>query len=268
MEIKLDKFESIGEEYAKKLEEMGITSIDTFFEFTIDQIQSKLGIERNRVEKWRDMLELYTVPGITPRDAELLYSININSVEELSHRQAVRIYYGLQEIDKNSYLIIIDLPTFRTIDTWIYYAKLLTKRTKFGLNIPLIKMPMITHENSVEFQKYQVITVEELLIKNEVNKSLWKKVKIKKEEWKLMMDFISLLEIDGIDVLIADILVKAGISSASDLINAETADVVTRVRVVQDNNKEKIEQITAEMLNAWKGFKEKYNGNSQIKEGI
>ena len=69
-------------------------------------------------------------------------------------------------------------------------------------------------------------------------------------------------------MIVAEFLLKAGINSANDLISTETTDLVTNVRVIQDNQSEKIEQITAVMVNEWKDFKEKLAEDGLVKEGI
>ncbi|MHA1681479.1 MAG: DUF4332 domain-containing protein [Promethearchaeota archaeon] len=250
--ISLEQFESIGDVYAKQLASIGIRSIADFNRRSVAEIEAGTGIKRKRIMQWRDVLDLYRIPGISHRDAELLYHVNINSVEELSHRQAVRIYYALKELDENTHVIIIDLPTFRTIDEWVYYAKLLTKRIKAGLNIPVIKMPLVTVDVAFELQKFQVVTVDELLIKDRLIKNLFKKVGMSKKAWRELMDFISLLAIDGIDVYFAGVLTKAGFVSPLLLKNAEIADFFTRINLVEKSMDEVMEPITLEMVTRWK----------------
>ncbi|MHA1731020.1 MAG: DUF4332 domain-containing protein [Promethearchaeota archaeon] len=248
----LEQFESIGQEYAGRLASAGIHSVEDFFLHSLDEIEKFTKVGRKRVEQWRDCLDLFRIPKISPREAELLYHANVNSVKELSHRQAVRIYYKLKEIDEATYLIIIDLPTFRVIDEWIYYAKLLTMRIKTGLNVPLVKLPVVTVEAAREFEKYQVFTVEELLVKTPLVKSLRKKVGMSKVEWSGLLGAVSLLEVDGIDVYFADILARAGIHDSAALSSKPTAEVVSRAREVQENDLKVPEVVTTELVEMWK----------------
>lgn len=254
--FRLDQFESIGENYAKQLEAIGITTVDDFYNVPVDQIQAKTGIDPKRVQQWAEVLDLFRIPKLSSREAELLVYANVNSVRELSHRQAVRIYYKLKDIDEATYLIIIDLPTFRVIDEWIYYAKLLTKRIKTGLNIPLVKLPMIPLGAAAEFQKYQIITVEEFQIKLPLVKGLRKKVDMTKKSWHAMIDFISLLEIDGIDVYFADVLTRAGILTATVLKNALATDVSARAQKVQEGDRKVREPVTLDLVTEWKKYLE------------
>lgn len=263
--ITLAQFESIGEDYARQLRAIGIDSVDEFLAHAVDEIHQRTQIDATRVSQWRDVLDLFRVPKVSARDAELLVAANVNSVAELSHRQAVRIYYKLKEIDEASYLIITQLPTFRQIDEWIDFAKLLTKRVKRGLNVPLVKLPGITIDVASRFQLYQIWTVDDLVAKQALVPKLHKKVGLSKEAYATLLQLVTLLEIDGVDAYFATLLHAAGIHSREALVQQPATDTLAKLQALQQQERpgeqagegpqpQAREPITIEHLKAWQAF--------------
>jgi uncharacterized protein DUF4332 len=249
MEIPISEFECIGEEYAKILKSsLNINEPDDFYQFTLQQVLDAVKVDKKRVQQWFDVLDLFRIPKISVRDAELLYYANINSVEELSHRQASRIYYKLQEIDVETYLIILQLPTFADIGEWIYYAKIMTKRIKSGLSIPLIKLPMVGIKNAAEMSKYFIFTLEDYLAKSPLIKGIRKILKMDKNEFAEMVNMIDMLKIDGIDVYFADVLFKAGINSVELLESLNPGVIFERVQAIQQLAKTPKETLTLNQI--------------------
>ncbi|MHA1728251.1 MAG: DUF4332 domain-containing protein [Promethearchaeota archaeon] len=238
VEYTLSRFESIGMEYAKRLEKgLNIKLVDDYYKYDAEKIHEKTKIEEKRLKQFSEIFDLFRIPNMTPREAELLYYININSVEELSHRQAVRIYYKLKEIDVKTYFIILELPTFAKIDRWIYFAKILTKRIKYGINIPLILFPMVTIDNVSELQNYQIWTLEDFEIKSPLISGLRGKINMTRSKYLDLQDMIEMVKIGGIDVYFASVFLKAGIKKADELKDLENNEILRRVKEIQDKEK-------------------------------
>jgi len=225
----LREFGSIGDLYGKKLKDMGIQYVDDFFELTPSQIIEITGVDKERVEQWFNVLNLYSIPKVSVRDAELLFNVNVNSVEELSHRQASRIYYKLKNLEEHTYFIILTLPTFSTIDEWIYFSKLMTKNTKYGLNIPLISLSfssLMNLERALELKKYNIFTIEDFMNKNQFVKNMRRRLKLSKNEYKDLLNIIEMLKIDGIDVNIVRKLLESGIKNLEKLNKAKIDSIL------------------------------------------
>lgn len=230
----LSRFETIGLEYAKKLrQKLGINVVDDFFNYSVEEIHEKTGIEIKRISQYADILDLFRIPNLTPKEAELLNYANVNSVEELSHRQAVRIYYKLKEIDVQTYFIILQFPTFAKIDNWIYYAKIMTKRIKYGINIPLVLFPMITIDNASELQKFQIWTAEEFELKAPLISKLRKRINMSKKAYNDLTNMIEMVKIGGINVYFATVFNKAGIRTPEELNAMENEEILSRVKEIQ-----------------------------------
>lgn len=231
----LSRFETIGLEYAKKLQQkLGINIVDDFFKYSVEEIHEKTGIEIKRITQYADILDLFRIPTLSPKEAELLNYANINSVEELSHRQAVRIYYKLKEIDVQTYFIILQFPTFAKIDNWIYYAKIMTKRIKYGINIPLVLFPMVTIDNASELQKFQIWTAEDFDLKAPLISKLRNRINLSKKAYFDLTNMIEMVKIGGIDIYFAKVLNKAEIRTPEDLKGLENEEILRRVKEIQD----------------------------------
>ncbi len=225
----LREFESIGDLYGKKLNERGIQYADDFLKHTPSQIIEITGVDKERVEQWFNVLNLYRIPKVSVRDAELLFNININSIEELSHRQASRIYYKLKNLEEQTYFIILSLPTFSTIDEWIYFSKLMTMSIKHGLNIPLIRLSfssLMNLERALELKKYHNFTIEDFMNKKQFVKNIRKRLKLSKNEYKDLQNIIEMLKIDGIDVNIVKKLFEIGIKNLEELKKANLDSIL------------------------------------------
>lgn len=245
----LSEFESIGENYGQILQKtMNIQTVDEFLKHSVEEIHKKADIDIERVEQWRDLIDLFRVPNLTARECELLYNSNINSVEELSHRQSLRIFYKLREIDAETRFIVLSFPTFAQIDEWIYFAKMMSKRIKFGLNIPLILFPMINIDIASEFKKFSIYTAEDLLDKQDQIKNVPKKVGIKPYRYHHLLDMIELVEIPGIDVYFATLLQKAGFNTVKILRNTPVDKIFEAVSNIQATEKDIPEKFTKDLI--------------------
>jgi hypothetical protein len=245
----LNQFESIGESYTAVLKDkLGIKYVDDFYKYSLEEIKEKTQIEESRIKQFSEVLEIFKIPGLTIRNAELLNFININSIEELSHQQAIRIFYKMKSVDASTYLIILELPTFAQIDKWIYHAKLMTKRIKLGFNVPLILLPMINLDIASELQKYSIITIENFLSRSKLIPNLRRRIGMSKKDYRDLCEFITLVEVDGIDLYFAKIFYAAGIKSVKELVQMNTSDIVQRIKPIQSKEKEVMEVITEEVV--------------------
>ncbi|MHA1872400.1 MAG: DUF4332 domain-containing protein, partial [Promethearchaeota archaeon] len=187
------------------MEMLGIKYADEILQMPVEKIRENVKIEPSRLEQILDVINLFQVPHISVKDAELLYYANINSVRELAHRDPVRIFYKLKEIDVKTRIILIELPTFTSIQRWVYFARLMVKRIKYGLNIPIICLPMINIDRASELKLFGIYTVEDFMTRSGSIWDLRRRLNMTKHEYMLLFGMIGLLGIDGIDVYIADV---------------------------------------------------------------
>lgn len=246
----LSQFESVGFEYSKRLRNaLKIKNVDDFLKYPIEFIHEKSGIEIKRLEQFSDLFDLYQIPNLTARETELLYYANINSVEELSHRQSIRIYYKLKNIDEETYFIILQLPTFAQIDEWIYFAKMLTKRIKFGLNIPIILFPMVSIRNAIELKNYKIFTANDFIQKEPNIPKIWRHLgNMKKKEYKKLKRMIDFVKIAGVDIYLAKIFQAAKIKDVKEFRNLEAETILEMVKPIQNQETSCIEEILIDTI--------------------
>ncbi len=253
----LNIFESIGEDYAQILRKtMKIRTVDDFLKYSHQEIHEQGNIDLERVEQWANLIDLFRVPNLSARECELLYNSNINSVKELSHRQSLRIFYKLREIDTETRFIVLSFPSFAQIDEWIYFAKIMSKRIKFGLNIPLILFPMVTFDVASEMKKFSIFTAEDLLEKKERIKNLGKKLHMKSSIFHHLLNMIEIVRTPGIDIFFAKILQQAGYGTLKNLLRTESNTVFESVNQVQSSMTDIPEKLTLEHINTIKSHLE------------
>ncbi|WP_371805725.1 DUF4332 domain-containing protein [Candidatus Lokiarchaeum ossiferum] len=243
----LDGFETIGHIYAKILkDQLNITTIDELTAIPLEYIVDKTNIEEERIEQWLEIADLLRIPTMSIKNAELLLFAKINSVTELSHRQSIRILYKFQNLDKNTYHIIIKQPSLHQIESWINYAKLMTQRIKSGDNIPLVCFPMITLDHSSNFQKHQIVTLRDL--KEFPHLDLQKNIGLSENKLKEFIQLRKLLDIDGIDIYIGNLLLQANITSTKQIIEMNENDLLIRVQSIQVNEMNPLEILSMEKI--------------------
>ena len=246
----ISQFESVGYEYAKKLKiaPLKIKNVDDFLKYPIEFIHEKSGIEIKRLEQFADLFDLYRVPNLTARETELLYNANINSVTELSHRQAIRIYYKLKNIDEETYFIILQLPTFAQIDEWIYFAKMLTKRIKIGLNIQIILFPMVSIRSASELKNYKIFTANDFILKEPNIPKIWRLVNMRRKDYKNLKRMLDFVRIPGVDIYFAKIFHEAKIKDVNEFRELEADTILEMVKPIQNQESSCIEELDIEMI--------------------
>ena len=248
MKVSLESFEGIGKEYALQLKKkLRIHSVDDFLQYSLEELHEKTQIDMERLKQWADVLDLFQIPNITAREAELLYFANINSVQELSHRQAVRIFYKLKEIDEDTFYIILQIPKFAEIEKWIFYAKLMTKRIKFGENVPIILCPMVNIDNASELKNYRIFTIEDFVQKRPLISNLRQNINMKRKNYKNLLNMIKLIQVGGIDIYFAKIFFQAEID-IDDLQSLKVDEILEKVSTIQPHEEEVLEKITQEHI--------------------
>lgn len=253
----LSEFESIGEKYAQILySTMKIKTVDDFERYSADEINNRTEIDIERIRQWKDLIDLFRVPNLGARECELLYFANINSVEELSHRQSLRIFYKLREIDEETRFIVLTFPSFAQIDDWIFFAKHMNKRIKYGLNVPIILFPMVNLDVASEFKKFNIYTAEHLLEKVDQIKHLHRKVHLRRKDYHELLEMVEFIRIPGVDIKITNLLFKAGINSMKKFKEIPSDEILTQINQLTDIPTDLRQELTLETITQFKKYLE------------
>lgn len=93
MAYKIEQVEGIGEAYAARLKEAGITTTDELLAKCAtrsgrDKVAEATGISPKLILKWTNHADLFRIKGVAGQFAELLEAAGVDTVKEFRHRVA------------------------------------------------------------------------------------------------------------------------------------------------------------------------------------
>src|SRR5262249_41917078 len=122
----IETIEGVGEAYAKKLSQAAITTTEALLRAGAtprgrDQIAEKSGINKDLILRWVNHADLFRVEGIGKQYAELLEAAGVDSVLELTHRNADHLRRKLSEVNESRHLVH-QVPSASQVESWIKSA--------------------------------------------------------------------------------------------------------------------------------------------------
>ncbi|HME55280.1 MAG TPA: DUF4332 domain-containing protein [Candidatus Lokiarchaeia archaeon] len=240
VKFKFDIFEDIGSFYGKTLKrKANLETIDDFLKetsygmdykpllaklnapeekpreiFGKERVRDHPEIDEKRLVRWGRIFDLFRIPRMPPRIAEMLVAADVNSVAELSYMDPTQILFKMQEVDEDTHFIIIEEPRIADAEEWIYYAKLMTRRKKYGMDIPLVNViPVMNLDFASELQKYKIWTMEDLDANFGLIPGLYDRIGMPRLEYVEILGICDLCRVHGIDIAIARALHEIGIRS-------------------------------------------------------
>lgn len=129
---KIVEIEGIGESYAAKLQDAGISTVESLLEKGASpagrkEIAESTGISDKLILKWVNNADLFRLKGIGGEFAELLEVSGVDTVPELAQRNAENLHGKMAEINEARNLAG-RIPALSEIENWIAQAKRLTKK--------------------------------------------------------------------------------------------------------------------------------------------
>jgi len=128
---KLEEIEGIGEVYAGKLREIGITTQEKLLAeggqpSGRTRIEKETGISGTRLLGWINRADLARIVGVGEEYADLLEHAGVDSVPELAQRNAENLAVKLAEVEKAKDLVR-RLPSDEDVARWVTQAKALSR---------------------------------------------------------------------------------------------------------------------------------------------
>jgi predicted flap endonuclease-1-like 5' DNA nuclease len=125
----------IGEKYASKLGEIGISTQEELLTQGAEpkgrqEIIEKTGISGKLILRWLNMADLARVQGITEAYANLLEHAGIDTVPELAQRNAKNLYTKMQEVNEEKN-VVKELPSENEVAQWVSEAKNLPRAINY-----------------------------------------------------------------------------------------------------------------------------------------
>lgn len=131
----IEEIEGIGPTYAEKLKNANITTINDLLKTGgtkngRDTLVKITGASEKTVLKWINRADLFRIKGIGKEYSQLLDVAGVNTVVELSSRNADNLREKLEEVNKEK-RIVKQLPSAETIAEWIKHAKKLKRKVEY-----------------------------------------------------------------------------------------------------------------------------------------
>ena len=104
MSYKIEQIEGIGEAYASKLRDAGISTTEELLEACAtkrgrENTAEATGISGKLILKWTNHADLFRIKGVAGQFAELLEAAGVDTVKEFRHRTAENLYKKMVEIN-------------------------------------------------------------------------------------------------------------------------------------------------------------------------
>jgi predicted flap endonuclease-1-like 5' DNA nuclease len=125
--MKLIDIEGVGEVFAAKLKAAGITNTDALLEKGAspkgrEEIAAKSGISGDLILRWVNHCDLYRIKGVGSEYADLLEKAGVDTVVELSRRNADSLFEKIVAINTEKKLVR-KLPVKSQVANWVEQAK-------------------------------------------------------------------------------------------------------------------------------------------------
>jgi predicted flap endonuclease-1-like 5' DNA nuclease len=131
----LEKVEGIGEAYAKKLRDAGVSSTEMLLEAGStkkgrDDLAAKSEIAPKMILKWVNHVDLFRIKGVGEEYADLLEASGVDTVPELAQRRADNLHKRMSEVNAEKKLVR-QLPSEKQVQEWIDQAKELPRKINY-----------------------------------------------------------------------------------------------------------------------------------------
>jgi predicted flap endonuclease-1-like 5' DNA nuclease len=124
---KLVEIEGIGETYAGKLRDAGVTSLDDLLKKGATkkgrkEMEDASGITGKLILRWINMADLFRIKGIGEQYSDLLEAAGVDTVPELAQRKPENLHAKMVEVNEQKNLVRA-LPARSAVEAWVASAK-------------------------------------------------------------------------------------------------------------------------------------------------
>jgi predicted flap endonuclease-1-like 5' DNA nuclease len=124
---KIEELEQIDSITAEKLRSVGINTVLKLLENTKttkqrEEISNKTGIDVSQILRYTNMADLFRVHGIGREYSDLLEHSGVDTIIELSKRDAINLTEKIEEVN-NEYKFVKKLPSLNEVQDWINQSK-------------------------------------------------------------------------------------------------------------------------------------------------
>ncbi|MEA4813073.1 MAG: DUF4332 domain-containing protein [Anaerolineaceae bacterium] len=132
---KVVDIEGVGPVFAKKLQEVGIASVEALLKAGATpegrkEISAKIGIDHHKILSWVNFADLYRIKGVGSEYSELLEQAGVDTIVELSKRVPANLHAKIAEVNAEKKLVRRE-PTLKEVHSWVEQAKQLDRVIKY-----------------------------------------------------------------------------------------------------------------------------------------
>ncbi len=132
---KLTTIEGIGESFAQKLQDAGVTSTEMLLDKGAAPAGRKAlaeatGLSETLILKWVNRADLFRVKGIGEEYADLLEAAGVDTVPDLARRNAENLHEKLAAVNAEKALVR-RVPTLKAVKGWVADAKELPRKLTY-----------------------------------------------------------------------------------------------------------------------------------------
>lgn len=132
---KIEDVEGIGPATGDKLRTAGIKDTDSLLAACCTpkqrkELAEKTGLGEGQVLRFANMVDLYRISGVGAEYAELLEVAGVNTVPELSRRNAANLATAMAEVNESKKLTR-RVPSATEVAKWIDQAKALPRMLEY-----------------------------------------------------------------------------------------------------------------------------------------
>jgi len=125
------KVEGIGETYAGKLAKVGVATTQALLDKGATpkgrkELAEQTGISGKMILEWVNLADLFRIRGVAEEYSDLLEEAGVDTVVELSQRNAENLFQKIIETNQEKKLVR-KLPTQGQVANWIEQAKTLPR---------------------------------------------------------------------------------------------------------------------------------------------
>jgi predicted flap endonuclease-1-like 5' DNA nuclease len=128
---RLIEVEGIGETYAQKLKDAGVSTIEALLKNGATPegrkaLAEKTGISPKLILEWVNHVDLFRIKGVASEYADLLEEAGVDTVPELAQRVPENLFKKLVEINQRT-RCVRRTPTMGQVQSWVEQAKQLPR---------------------------------------------------------------------------------------------------------------------------------------------
>ncbi len=132
---KILDIEGIGPTYAQKLTATGITTTDALLEAGAtpkgrEELSEQTGIAESLILEWVNLADLFRIKGVGEEYSDLLEEAGVDTVVELSRRNAENLHAKILEVNETKKLVRRP-PALSVVQRWIEQAKSLPRKVEY-----------------------------------------------------------------------------------------------------------------------------------------